>query len=382
MKWKHCIAAWAFGMAVAGGALAQPAPRAEGPPSDRAASPSRDKASQGLSDEARSELNWLFKTYVVPRFAVRADDWIDGTLRSAAESMRDEHLPRVQALMERWTLEELKEPHPERAIRRATARLIHEFGLWGRDSDGPAYDEAMAQVLQLSGMCRPAGKQPSDLVRRLFRWRQLPEASRQEIMNAERRLLARWGQARQVDATEPLPAEESLLRLRMTGETPARPLPAAVAYFLLGEDGDTRLDPVNVDPAIRCAIHQWAGASPAQFRAAMALQAADFHGTSRLNAAAPDRDDDPYPRMAAFYGIRGLVTVQAELNAQGKPVTLRVVQRDIKVPGVRGVRPFAHEGMMDLASLAKARSMDWSSRAQKEGQKSPTIDFQWSLPWD
>ena len=201
---------------------------------------------------------------------------------------------------------------------------------------------------------------------RLSRMRSLPSQVLREAVHAERDLLARWGQPRAVDESEPLAAEDMLLQLRITGQPPRQPLPPVLAYFYLGDDDDSRMDPLVADPSLRCALHQWAGASPAQFRAAMAMQAADLLWVNRREASGPTSDDDPYPRLAASFGTRGLVTLRAEVDPQGRVVRAKVTKRAVTVPGIRNVRPFAHEAVLDLASIAKAREMDWSAAAPRK----------------
>jgi hypothetical protein len=282
-------------------------------------------------------MNRVLKNNVAPRFTVLASDDLDARTRTAAEAMQAEYLPRVRALMERWFLEELAQPHPQRAFARMLARLANEFALWGRDSLGPEQDAVLAQALQQPG---------------------LPAEMREAAVQAEALLLARWGQPRPVSDAEPLAAEEALLQLRATGQAPATPLPPVLAFFYLGDQDDNRRDPFVADPAARCAMHQWAGANPAQFRAAMAMQAADFVWQERRKAAAKTADDAPYPSLSSFFGTRGVVTVQADVNAEGRVVRAKVIKRDVEVPGIRGVRPFAHEGALELATLAKAREVD------------------------
>jgi hypothetical protein len=319
---------------------------------------------------------------VTPRFTVLADDELDTDTRAAAQAMQAEHLPRVRALMDRWMLVELQQPNPQRAFVRVLARLANEFALWGRDSTGPAQDAALAQALQISGMCRMPGKKPSELVMRLARLRGLPAEVRQQAIQAERELLARWGLPRQVDEAEPLAAAELLLQLRATGQQPKKPLPPVLAYYYLGDTDATRSDAELASPWTRCALHQWAGANPAQFRAAMAMQAADLFWVDRRKAAQRTDDDDPYPTMSNYFGTRGIVTVQAEVNAEGRVVRVKVVKRAVEVPGIRDARPFAHEGTLDLASLAKARELDWSAAAAAQGGvKTVEREIGWSLKW-
>jgi hypothetical protein len=334
-----------------------------------------------ISEAAAAEINHAFKTYVVPRFAVLPDSELEPEVRTAALAMQAEHLPRARALMERWLLEELQQPNPQRAFPRMLARLANEFALWGRDSTGADQDAALAQALQIPGMCRPAGAKSSELVMRLSRLRGLPAEMRQAAVKAEAELLGRWGSKRSVSEAEPLAAEEALLRLRATGQASKTPLPPVLAFYYLGEQDDTRRDPELAEPAVRCAIHQWAGAEPAQFRAAMAMQAADLFWADRRKAAAAGSDDDPYPKLPSYFGIRGVVTVAADVNSEGRVVRAKVVKREVEVPGIRDARPYAHEGVLELASLAKARELDWSAAAPKQGLKTVEREIAWSLAW-
>jgi len=339
--------------------------------------PSEAASAPALDEDFQRYLNQFFKTYIAPRFTVEPDDRFDDEMRAAAEAMQAEHLPRVKALLEAWLLEELKQPQPKRAFMRMQARVANELAIWGRDTTGPAYDAALAQALQRSGVCRPVGSKLGDLVARLALLRDLPADVRREALQAERQLLARWGQPRQVDETPALDAEEQVLRVRALGLPPKKPMPPVLAHAYLGDVDDTRRDPLLAGVDLRCAMHQWAGASVAQFRAAMASQAPDLFWQSRVDAVAPTAEDNPFPRMLNYFSARGLVTVQADVNAQGRPVRLWVVKRELQVPGLRDVRPFAFEGMFDLATLAKARSMDWSAAAPKEGVKTVQREFEW-----
>lgn len=335
-----------------------------------------------LPEWAPAEITRVMKAQVAPRFAVRPEDPLDPETRAAAEAMQAGHLPRVRALMERWLIEEIGQANPDSAFRRMLARLTNEFAIWGRDSTGPAQDEALAQALQMPGMCNPVVSNASELVMRLIRLRGLPAALKQQAVQAEAELLARWGQPRQVSDAEPIAAEEALLQIRATGRVPQKPLPPVLAYYYLGDQGDYRRDPELADSATRCAMHKWAGANPAQFRAALSLQAADFFWQDRRKAAGPYSDDEPYPALSTFFGARGVLTVEAEVNAEGRAVRLKVVKRDVEVPGIRGARPFAHEGALELATLAKARTQDWSAAAALPGGvKSVQREFEWRLSW-
>jgi len=332
--------------------------------------------------EVADELNRALKNNVAPRFAVQPDDVLDADTRAAALAMQAEHLPRVRALLDRWMREEMQRPNPQWASRRVWSRLANEFALWGRDSTGPAQDAALTQALQMPGMCRPVGNKSSDLVLRLSWLRGLPPEVRQQAVQAERELLARWGQPRQLNGAEPLAAEETLLQLRATGLAPKKPLPPVLAYFYLGEVEDKRRDPLVMDRFARCALHQWAGADAAQFRAAMAIQAADMVLVTRRQASNPAADDDPYPYLANVFGARGVITLQGDVTPEGRLVRPKIVKRDVSVPGIRDVRPYAFETSLDLATLAKAGEMDWSAAAPKAGVKTVQREFQWSLKWE
>lgn len=394
MRWKAAkaaglaaLVAWACGAGAADAKAptTKPAPKQKAQAGTAAAPPPTAPASTAsamvLDAQLMGELNHAFKTYVAPRFTVLADDELAPEVRALAQAMQTEHLPRVRALMESWLREELQQANPQWAFHRMLARLANEFALWGRDSTGPAQDAALAQALQRPGMCRPLGPKASELVMRLGWLRGLPAEVQQAAIQAEGALLARWGRKRDVSEAEPLAAEEALLQLRATGQAPKTPLPPVLAYYHLGDSEDTRRDPARADPAVRCAMHQWAGATPVQFRAAMAMQVADMLWVDRGKAAEPTNDDDPYPSLPNYLGIRGVVTVAADLNAAGRVVRARVIKRVVEVPGIRGVRPFAHEAVLERASLAKARELDWSSAAPKEGLKEVQREIEWSLKW-
>lgn len=377
------VAAW-LSWACPAGATDKPATKAVAKtPARPAAKAAVEPAASAplVGQDERTELNQMFKNYVVPRFTVLPDDQLDPEVRAAAEAMRDEHLLRVRALMERWLLEEKRQPSPQWALQRMAARLANEFAIWGRDSTGPAQDAALAEALLMPGLCRPAGPKASELVMRFARLRGLTPETRRAAVKAEGELLARWGQPRQVSEVEPLPAEDALLRLRATGQPPKTPLPPVLAFYFLGDSDDTRRDPELAEPSLRCAMHQWIGARPDQFRAAMAMQAADMVLADRRKAAEPTSDDDPYPVLANYFGGRGVITVQAEVNAEGRVVRAKVVKREVEVPGIRDARPFAHEGVLDLASLAKARALDWSAAAPKQGLRTVEREIEWSLKW-
>ncbi|KQV88045.1 hypothetical protein [Pelomonas sp. Root1237] len=353
----------------------KPTPVAKATPAVAAAS----APAPALSEAQRDYIEQIFKNLVVPRFTVRADDALDDEARAAAQAMQAEHLPRVQALMTQWALEEIQQPEEKDWFRRMTARLANEFALWGRDSTGPEQDAALSQALRMPGMCRPVGGWSSELVMRLARLRGLPPEVRRAAVQAERDLLARWGKARQVDETEPLDAEDMLLALRVDSQPPWKPLPPVLAQLYLGDSGDSRLDPRVAEPAVRCALHQWGGVTPAQFRAAMAMQAADVLGINRLVAAGPTSADNAYPKLGSLFTVRGVITIRAALNSDGKLVNPTVVQREISVPGLREVRALAFEGVLDLATLTKAQEMDWMEWAPKQGMRLFEREFEWDL---
>ncbi|WP_457421712.1 hypothetical protein [Roseateles sp. P5_E7] len=381
MRWKAAalsiLAALLLCAGLASAADKAPAkPAAKAPPVGAVA----QAPASALNVVQRGFVEQMFENLVAPRFAVLAEDALDDETRAAAQAMQAEHLPRVQALMARWALEEIRQPEGPEWPRRMLARLANEFALWGRDSIGPAQDAALAQALQLPGMCRPIGSRPSELVMRLARLRGLPPPVRRAAVQAERELLARWGEPRQVDETEPLDAEDVLLTLRASGQPAKTPLPPVLAQLYLGDSDNTRLNPWVAEPVVRCALHQWAGARPVQFRAATAMQAADVLGIDRLKAAGPTSDSEPYPKLGSLFTIRGVITIRAALNPEGQLLHPTVVQREMTVPGVRNARPLAFEGVLDLATLAKARDMDWKVWAPTKGLRAFDREFEWSLP--
>ncbi len=332
-----------------------------------------------IPEAVRADLPKIFKNLVQPRFTVLADDELDPETRALAEAAAAEHLLRVRALMDLWLSEEWAQPQPYQVLTRLVARLANEFAIWGRDSTGAAQDEALAQALQVSGLCRPAGGHASEWVMRLSRLRVLPPETRRAAVQAERALLARWGTPREVSDAQALPAEQMLVALRATGRKPTPPLPPVLAYWFLGDDAATQLDPLLTEPALRCALHQWAGASPAQFRAATAMPASDFIWMPRAAAAGPAADDNPYPALGQHFGVQGRVTVEAELDSAGRLLRVNVTQRHFSVPGLRGARAFAFEAAMEAATLAMARGMTWPLDPAAQGARTVSREFNWSL---
>jgi len=379
MRWKAMAGAGltAVLMTAQAGAADKPPTQPVGKATP-AAEPAQPASGRRLSEHLRDVVAKEFKRFVAPHFAVTADGPLDAELRAAAEAMRDEHLPRVRVLMERWFGEELGEEPLRDAVTRLQARVANEFALWGRDSTGPAYDAALAQALQTPGLCNPGVKHDiSELVRRLNYLRDLPPDVRRQAVQAERELLARWGQPRQVSDAEALPAEDLLLQLRASDQAPQKAVVPALAFYYLGDVDDRRRDPLRADGPARCAMHQWAGASAAQFRAALALQAPEFViGQDRRQAAA--LNDDGYPRAASYFAVKGSVTVQAEVNANGRLVRAKVIKRALKVPGIREARPFTLEGAMDVATLARAKETDWLVSAPAQGTRTVEREFLWN----
>ena len=197
----RCKAALALGLAVslscaslamaAEQAPVKPAAKAVAKPTAKVAVPPAAVAASAtpavpvMPEWAAAEFAKVMKNNVAPRFTVLPDDMLDDEIRAAAQALQAEHLPRVRALMTRWMLEELQQTNPQRALHRMLARLANEFALWGRDSTGPDQDAALAQALQIPGMCRPAGAKSGELVMRLSWLRGLPPDVRQAAIKAE-----------------------------------------------------------------------------------------------------------------------------------------------------------------------------------------------------
>jgi hypothetical protein len=112
----------------------------------------------------------------------------------------------------------------------------------------------------------------------------------------------------------------------------------------------------------------------------MAMQAADVVWRDRRDAAAPTNDAELYPMLARLFDVRGVITLRGVVNPEGQLLHPTVVEREITVPGVRSERAFAFEGLLDLATLAKAREMDWKVWAPVTGSRVFEREFEWRLP--
>jgi hypothetical protein len=295
-------------------------------------------------DAVMAGLFEMMRTHVAPRFTVFGDDELDADSRAAAQAMSAAHLPRVEALVLRWLKEEWTQD-PDRALVRVYARLANEFALWGRDRLDATDDARLAQALSDPAACRWPGPHPSELVMRLARYRSLPLTDRRAALQSEAALLARWGENRSVDTSEPLP-----------------------------------IDPIVATPPDRCAIHQAAGATPAQFRAAMALPVADLVWMPRDVAAAPASPNQAYPRLAQHFGVQGTVGLEAEVDRKGQALNFRIVERRLTVPGLGTAPPLAFSTSLDAATLALARTRDWTAAAPTDAaSKWVRQEFRWTL---
>jgi hypothetical protein len=128
-------------------------------------------------------------------------------------------------------------------------------------------------------------------------------------------------------------------------------------------------DYVSLPPEERCLLQQWwlreslrKGVAPAvalnAFRYGTMLNAAEIIGNAwdEPDAAAvkDPAGPPPYPGIAKRYNVTGVTTLSVQLDAEGKPMQATVTGRDIKVSGIRGVRPVAFENVFDAASVAYA----------------------------
>ena len=244
------------------------------------------------------------------------------------------------------------------------ARLVNEFALWQIEPVDASYEAAILDVLRSRPQaCRYYGvTSDGQYAARIMRIQVMPAARRGAVLAAERKLLAHWGQALP-PWPDPLPQEAAralLARGAADGKRPGLALPPFLAAALLGNDKDAR----TLQPSDRCIFQQWwlqeslrEGAAPAAalnaFRYGTLVAAGERFAKWNTDAAAkPGPDGKPrFPKLASRFHVTGSTTMRVRFDASGKPVEAAVAERDIRVDGIRGVRPVAFENLFDGPSV-------------------------------
>lgn len=312
--------------------------------------------------------------HLASMFALSNELALDPELRSAADRIGAAHLARVRALLPDWIREERAvqgaNDSPNFVYRAVTARLVNEVALWQIEPGDAAYEQASLEAVQSSpSVCRTRSKRlDQDFARKILRIQAMPPASRKAALATEAALLARWGAPRSAVPEWPALHPRDVVKAALAGNADGARIPALspVLASLLLTDGRP-YEKMAYDE--RCLVQQWwLRASLAQGKSPDAALNAFRYG---ILGPAPDRFYDeadeeadaaaagasgrpPYPRFAARFDVSGTTTVSRRFDAQGKPVEASIVKREIKVGGIRGVRPVAFEDVLDAVTLRYA----------------------------
>lgn len=297
-----------------------------------------------------------------------ADAPVPVTLRDALRSLLARERPRMVLLLNEWLDEELKTARSKdlaEARQAVSNRVLNEMMLWRLDSAGAAHDQRLVRAAMRPAACVSTAIAPY-MVELGTLLAQVPAAEQAAALAAEGELLGRWGQPRPRAAALPAPwlddlAWQHIERLRETGTPPPLPMPTWLAWNFLVESPD---DDLKQHHEGLCRLRQW------QLAMAFAGRAEPFTDAQRAQqrlllaplitrwwgAREPDTADPlAYPRLAQRLGVTGKTLLGYELDAQGQARDIRVVGREIAVPGIHGQRPVAFEALLDAGSLRRAR---------------------------
>lgn len=313
-------------------------------------------------------------------FALNSDLPLDASLRTSAEAISAAHLAGIDKLLRAWIEQESAvqaasgtKHGPNDLFYAVWARVLNELALWQLEPGDADYERATLAVLVTSPrVCDDiSDRRFTDFSSRILRLQKMPPAQRSAALATERRLLSHWGQARPALAPwpDPLPQDAAMSLIKGLpggGPRPALALPPMVVSPLLGE----RKAYTAIDPAVQCRLQQWwlqeslhHGAAPAAalnaFRYGTLISANDrfvgmFEPPKKDPKAAEASSAPDYPKLASRFGVTGATTVQVQLGAGGAPHQANVVERKIKVDGIRGVRPVAFENTFDSVSIHHA----------------------------
>ena len=321
------------------------------------------QAQTGASTTAQAQRNIVTSTLDMARgvFALAGDLKIDPALRTSLEALAQEHVSRLEPVIRSWVEDAYRTTSTPSPARRVRERFDNELSLHTVDSPGPEYDLVMAAAYHHVAACQTMTGR-SFFARRALFIQQVPPAQRKIALDGERVLLERWGVPRTDLPARPVPSlverEDALIAGIESGTADPDPaLPPNLAHTLFNERKR------DLSDGQQCSLHEWgfaqalaSGRSPADalrdFRYAL-VRAIRFAGPPPLPADTKEPAPGDYPRLAAFHGVEGTVTVQFRRNAAGQLGRPAIIERVITVPGVPG-RPVLFETLLDEATLVRA----------------------------
>lgn len=341
------------------------------------------------TDEAIAELAREMNGWVQHDFSLSDKLVLDPALRAVSAQMAQEQVTRVRGLLRTWARHEAATLAPAQRGRELTmrmlARYVNEMALWQLDTAGDAYDRQMLKALLQPGLCAAQAGHPA-FAQTMIAIQHFPASERPLALDAQRELLARWGQRRSSVPDRPIPSvlerAEQAVRSLAGSDRPAAepPLPPVLAWVMLSTP------PRRMSEDTRCGLsHWWLQREQARTRLDVAELLRGLRYSSlpeplerfRRDSDGAGASASDYPAVAARFGIEGKVQMSGMVrsNAPGLEQP-QVVSRQIVVPGIHDARPVVFETVFDTASLARARTVE--SKAGAPGQK-VAIEFVWRL---
>ena len=278
------------------------------------------------------------------------------------------------------------------------ARILNELALWQLEPGDAAYEKATLEVLKTSPLACEIKADPrvNDFAGRIMRIQAMPPAQRQAALANERRLLEHWAKPRPAIPAwpDPLPQDAAMAaveKIRDGGERPAPALSPALASELLGK----RTAHADLAWQSQCELERWwlrvslaQGASPETvlnaFRYATLMSAVERYRVDAGSEAGDGARDaanstapPPYPALAKRFDVTGVTRVSRRFDAAGKPVAASVVERRIKVRGIRGMRPVAFETTFDALALHYA--LQGGDGGRPGAPLPPVFEMVWTL---
>jgi hypothetical protein len=377
-NWRSAAALLVFGLGLCpGGAVAQAAAGAA------VAGASIDSA---RAEVAREQVIDNLNGWAERLFSLPAAMSLDADLRRDAEALLAEHRTRVRASAAAWVAEEQSLLGADASAGALSlpvmARLANELALWQLDSTGETHDALMLRALRSPVFCR-ARSTIAPVHTLLAALQSLPAPERAAALAAQRSLLQRWGQPREVPPRPDLHLPDHALAALQGLRALARPvheppLPPVLAWNQLSTP------PRTLGPAHRCALLQWA-LQREDLRQAPAAEQLNLLRYGLLFVAAdwlserdaPAVNDAGYPTLAARFEVTGDIAVAGRVRSSGEGLeALRIVAREINVPGIRGVRPVAFDTALDAASLERAAAVTLDRATPGVAR---TLSFNWRL---
>lgn len=368
-----------------------------------AAAPAVSPAATDAAAEETTAMTRRLHEDLARMFSLPAALKLDPELRAEADGIAAAHLARMKQVLPAWIQEERRlqaadggKPDSTALFFAVYARMLNELALWHLEPGDAAYEQATLAAITSSPMVCSTEGDPRfvDFASRITRVQAMPPGQRKHALATERRLLEAWGKPRKAVPVWPTPlpqdaAMDAIAQARAGG----KPTPLALPPFLASELLAKGKAYQDVHWESRCAIQRWwlraslsGKAAPADalnaFRYGTLITATDRLADSfEPQAAGADKTDPaarpPYPKMAQRFDVTGATTITRRFDAAGKQAGARISARDIKVRGIRGVRPVAFENSFDAPSLRYALA---TATPAKAGERAPEVfQMNWSL---